>query len=143
MADRPDDPTRPQTIPVVEEELKIGKREVETGRVRIRTVTREHEQAIDQALASVAVDVERVAIDREVHETPEVYDDGETLVIPVVEERLVVEKRLFLREEIHIRRRRTESRHQENVTLRSQDVIVERENADGEPTGSSTAEGNA
>ena len=143
MSDRPDDQTRPQTIPVVEEELRVGTRDVETGRVRVRTVTREHEQAIDQALASVDVDVERIAIDREIHETPEVYDDGETLVIPVVEERLVVEKRLFLREEIHIRRRRSESRHQENITLRSQDVIVERETADGDPAGSSIAEGNA
>ncbi|WP_037453513.1 YsnF/AvaK domain-containing protein [Skermanella stibiiresistens] len=132
MADQPDESTRPrvsgdQAIPVIEEELTVGIREVETGRVRIRTVTHETERVIDQALASLDVDVERIPIGREIQVAPEVRDDGETMVIPVVEERLVVEKRLFLREEIHVRRRRTETRFQQTVTLRSQDVVVERD----------------
>ncbi|EWY39839.1 hypothetical protein N825_04900 [Skermanella stibiiresistens SB22] len=114
-------------MPVIEEELTVGIREVETGRVRIRTVTHETERVIDQALASLDVDVERIPIGREIQVAPEVRDDGETMVIPVVEERLVVEKRLFLREEIHVRRRRTETRFQQTVTLRSQDVVVERD----------------
>jgi uncharacterized protein (TIGR02271 family) len=132
MADQSDESTPPrasgdEAIPVIEEELTVGIREVETGRVRIRTITREDDRAIDQALASMAVDVERVPIGREIQVAPEVRDDGETMVIPVVEERLVVEKRLFLREEIHVRRRLTETRFQQTVTLRSQDVVVERD----------------
>jgi hypothetical protein len=39
---------------------------------------------------------------------------------------LVVERRLMLKEEIHIKRVRTTERHQEKVTLRSQEAVVTR-----------------
>jgi stress response protein YsnF len=47
-------------------------------------------------------------------------------VIPVVEEVLVVERRLVLKEEIHLRRVRTTTRHRETVTLRDEQVVIER-----------------
>jgi stress response protein YsnF len=43
-----------------------------------------------------------------------------------VEEVLVVEKRLMLREEIHIRQQRIETHQPQRVTLRSEEVQVER-----------------
>ena len=56
------------------------------------------------------VEVERVAIDRWVDQMAEVREEGEVTIIPVHAEVLVVEKRLKLVEEIHVRRRRTEER---------------------------------
>jgi hypothetical protein len=47
-----------------------------------------------------------VQIDRIVAEPPVQRQEGDTLILPVVEEVLVVEKRLMLREEIRITRRR-------------------------------------
>jgi stress response protein YsnF len=47
-------------------------------------------------------------------------------VIPVVEEILVVERRLVLKEEIHVRRVRTTTRHRETVTLREEEIVIER-----------------
>ena len=51
-------------------------------------------------------DVERVPVKRMIDQPAEIRQDGDTLIIPLMEEVLVVEKRLMLREELHIRRRR-------------------------------------
>jgi uncharacterized protein (TIGR02271 family) len=132
MADTPEDLTEQIRVPVIEEELEVGKRRVEGARVSVRTVPRERDELVEQPLESMEVEVERIAINRQIDSAPDVRNEGETLVIPVVEERLVVEKRLFLREEIHVHRRRTVTRFRQNVTLRSQEVIVERRDAAGD-----------
>ncbi|MEO5727367.1 MAG: DUF2382 domain-containing protein, partial [Byssovorax sp.] len=56
--------------------------------------------------------------------------EGDTTVIPLFEEQLVLQKRLLLREEVRVTRRRTERRDAQVVTVRREEVIVER--ADGE-----------
>jgi uncharacterized protein (TIGR02271 family) len=132
MADTPEDRTEQIRVPVIEEELEVGKRRVESARVSVRTIPRERDELVEQPLESMEVEIERVAIDRQIDAAPEIRNEGETLIIPVVEERLVVEKRLFLREEIHVHRRRTVTQFRQNVTLRSQEVIVERRDAAGD-----------
>jgi stress response protein YsnF len=57
---------------------------------------------------------------------PAIREEGETIVVPVVEEVLVVERRLVLKEEVRIRRVRSTERHQERVTLRRQEAAVNR-----------------
>lgn len=52
--------------------------------------------------------------------------EGDTLVIPVLEEVLVVERKLRIREELHITRVRHEERHVETVPLKAERVEVER-----------------
>jgi uncharacterized protein (TIGR02271 family) len=132
MAGIPEDQIENVSVPVIEEELEVGKRRVEGDRVSVRTIPRERTEVVEQPLESMEVEIERVAIDRQIDTAPEIRNDGETLIIPVVEERLVVEKRLFLREEIHVHRRRTVTQFRQNVTLRSQEVIVERRDAAGD-----------
>ena len=56
-------------------------------------------------------------------------EEGDTTIIPVIEEVLVVEKRLFLKEEIRIRRTQTTQLHEETVTLRREEVVIERDAA--------------
>ncbi len=129
MADIPEDQIENVSVPVIEEELEVGKRRVEGDRVSVRTVARERTEVVEQPLESMEVEVERIAIDREIDTAPEIRNDGDTMIIPIVEERLVVEKRLFLREEVHVRRRRVVTQFRQNVTLRSQEVVVERRDA--------------
>jgi len=121
----PDD-LRDTVIPLHEEELSVSKRQVITGRVRVETVTREHEQLVDEQLARERVEVERIAIGKPIEAIPAVRQDGDTTIIPVVEEVLVVERRLVLKEEIHIHRVRTTEQHQERVTLRRQEAVITR-----------------
>jgi uncharacterized protein (TIGR02271 family) len=129
MADTPDNRTENISVPVIEEELEVGKRRVEGDRVSVRTVSRERTELVEQPLESMEVEIERIAIDREIDMVPEIRNDGDTMIIPIVEERLVVEKRLFLREEVHVHRRRVVTQFRQNVTLRSQEVVVERRDA--------------
>ena len=52
--------------------------------------------------------------------------EGETYILPLLEEVLVVEKRLVLKEELHISRAQRTVHAPQNVVLRSEDVSVER-----------------
>lgn len=113
-------------VPVVMEELDVQRRQVETGRVRLTKVVREHEEMVDEPLLREEVTVERSAINQIVNEPVPVRYEGDTMIVPVLEEILVVEKRLVLKEEIRITRQRVEWREPQRVTLRSEEVLVER-----------------
>ena len=115
-----------QVLPLVEETLSVSKRTVELGTVRVRTVMSEREEVARADLFRHAVHVDRVPINREVDTVPTPWEDGDTLVIPVVEEVVVVEKRLILREEIRVQRRREVEQIAQPVRLRAMDAVVER-----------------
>lgn len=108
------------------EQVEIGRHRRETGHVTVSTVTRTHDHLVDELLASERVDVEHVAIDRMVDEMPAVREEGDTIIIPVVEEVVVVERRLMLRKEVRITRVRSVHHHHEVVQLRSQEAVVSR-----------------
>jgi uncharacterized protein (TIGR02271 family) len=113
-------------VPLVEEQLSIGKRDVIDGEVRVRTRTTTATEAFDVDLFSEEVDVERVQIERIVDKAPEVRTEGDVMIVPVLEERLVVEKRLVLVEEVRIRRKSTFQTEHVEAELRKQIVSVER-----------------
>lgn len=115
-----------QTLALAEEVLTIGKRQVVTGRVRVRAETEIVETMARAELEGETVEVTRVPCDRYVDETPPVRTEGEVTILPVVEEVLVVETRLLLKEEIHLRRTKTREAVEIPVTLRRQHAVVER-----------------
>jgi uncharacterized protein (TIGR02271 family) len=114
-------------IPLVEERLAVSKRQVESGRVRVRISVEEREEQVPVELTHDEVEVERVPRNVPVAELPGVRLEGNTTIIPVVEEVVVVEKRLVLVEEIHVRRRTASATHDIPVTLRSEQVAIERD----------------
>jgi uncharacterized protein (TIGR02271 family) len=113
-------------VPVLTEDLEVQKRLVETGKVRITKVVHERETLVDEPLFQDTVAITRVPIQRVVDGPVPVREDNGTTIISVVEEVLVVEKRLMLREEIHIRTQRIETHQPQQITLRSEEVQVER-----------------
>lgn len=113
-------------LALLEEELSVAKRVVETARVRVSRVTRDHEQLVDELLHHEKVEVERVPVDRPVEVMPSVRQEGDVTIVPVVEETLKLVRCLVLKEEVRIRRIKTTERHQEKVTLRRQEAIVSR-----------------
>lgn len=116
-----------EVIPLVQEDVIISKRQLETGRVRVRTEVQWHTEHARADLFRDHVEVERVPVGREVDSVPPVREDGDTVVIPVVEEVLVVEKRLVLKEEVRLKRVRTVEHMDEPVRVRVMDAVVERE----------------
>ena len=115
-----------ERIPLVEEQLHVSTRAVETGRVRVRTVVDEHVENARADRFRDAVQVDRVPIDREVTTVPIVREEGDTLIFPVVEEVLVIEKRLILREEVRLTRTRSAEAFEQPVTVRSTRAVVDR-----------------
>lgn len=116
-------------VPVHQEQLHVGIRTVDTGRgVRVRKTVDEHEQRIDETLMHDEIDVRHVPVDRIValSEAPASRYEGDTLIVPILEEILVVEKRLRIKEEIHITRNKRPQRFSETVPLKSETVSVER-----------------
>jgi uncharacterized protein (TIGR02271 family) len=116
-----------ESLPLAEERLSVHKRTVATGRVRIKTVVDERQHWIHESLEREAVTVERVAVDRIVDEMPQIRQVGDVMIIPVVEEVAVVERRLLLKEEIHVSKRRYVESVDEPVTLKSTRAVIERE----------------
>jgi len=117
----------PVVIPVIHEELEIGKRRVETGAgVRIHKSSREEEETVDLPLIHERIEVERVPVDLPLESPAPVRHVGETIIVPVMQEVLVVRKELRLVEELHIRKVRTETRDPRTVTLRKEEATVER-----------------
>ena len=126
------DPSQPETsIPLVEEEAHVGKRTRTTGRVHIRTEVDELEQLVAAELMQETVEVERVPVDRIVDAAPPVRTEGDVTIVPVLEEVLVVEKRLVLKEELRIRRSRRQETEEIPVRLRKQRAVVERSDEEG------------
>ncbi len=120
-----DSPEPPSTLSVIEERADVSKVKVTTGRIRVRTVNDSHEEAVRASLESEAFEVSRVPIDRQVEVAPEIRTEGDLTIIPVLEEVLVIEKRLVLKEEIHLRRRTKTETVESIVTLRRQRAEVE------------------
>jgi uncharacterized protein (TIGR02271 family) len=123
-----------EVVRIAHERMRVDKRMVETGRVTVRTTVQEQEAWVKQELAREDVQVERVPIDREVDVIPQVRTEGDTLIVPIFEEVLVVEKRLVLREEIHLRRKMKLTQFEKPFTVRRTVAHVEREGGAGTST---------
>ena len=112
-------------IPVIREEVKVTRRAVERGGVRVHKRIAEREEVVEQPISREEVSVERVAIGQPIDQVIGSRQEGDTLIIPVLEEMLVVEKRLVLKEEIRITKRRIDEIEQARVLLREEQVEIE------------------
>jgi len=116
-------------IPVLREELSVGKRTVDTGRgVHIDKTVSEYPFRIDELLLHDEIEVTHLPVDRLVDPdaVPVSRYEGDAFVIPVLEEVLVLEKRMRIKEEIRITKKVREERRAETVMLKSEDVVVKR-----------------
>lgn len=118
-------------IPVVEEELDAEARPVPTGGVRVDKHVEQRIRKIEAALVHEEVEVRRVPVNRVVTEVPAVRKKGDTIIVPVVEEELVVTKRLVLREEVHLIKHRAKERFVKEVALDRERAEVSRLDAQG------------
>ena len=121
-----------QVIPIVEEEIKVGKQTV-AEQVRVHKTVRERLEDIEVDLESYDVTVERVPMPfaQIVEGEVKTRTEGDTTVIPVVEERLIVTKELVLKEEIRITRTRKVETYRDRVSLREEQVEIERSQEGG------------
>ncbi|MBN9391957.1 MAG: YsnF/AvaK domain-containing protein [Chloroflexi bacterium] len=131
------------TIPIVEEQLNVGKRTVELGALEIRKTVEQVQDNRRLPLTFDQVDVEHVAINRPLDAPLEPHYEGDVYIIPVMEEVLVIEKRLMLKEEVRIRKRQAVSDQQINETLRREYVEIVPPNLDHVTINDSTKSGSS
>src|SRR5215208_4207918 len=121
-------------IPLAEETARIEKRQGPTKTVRIQTLAEDVEEIVSATLKGETVDIRRVPVDRPVSKIPETRTENGVTIIPIVEEVLFVEKRLVLKEELHLRRHVTKETVALPVTLKKQRAVVERMAEETNPT---------
>ena len=120
-------PERDELIPLAEEKLEVGKREVEGGRVIVRKRVETREELAEAVLHREELSVERVPLGVPVDAPPPVREKGDVLIVPILEERLVVRTRLILKEELRVTRHRRAETFREPVRLRAEVAEVVRE----------------
>lgn len=114
-------------IPVIEEQVIIDKQVVESGVVRIRKNVHEEEVTVDVPLMHEEHHIERVPFNEYLDTPPPaVRYEGEKMIIPILREEVVVQKRIVLVEELHITKRQVETSEPQRVTLRKEEVTIDR-----------------
>ena len=126
-------------LTLLAEELSVAKETVETGRLRVSKQTRTREAFIDENLRSEHAEIETIPIGRQIFEMPSVRHEGDTIIIPIVEEVLHTERRLILKEEIKITRRQKTEQFHDRVTLRYQEAVITRVQSATEPADTASA----
>lgn len=106
------------TLALHAEQAVVSKR-VRKMRVRVARTTRTRDEVVEADLNHHQVIVEHVTVGRVVDAVPDIRQEGDVTILPVVEEEVVVMRRLVLKEEVHVRRIRTTEHHIETVTLRA------------------------
>jgi stress response protein YsnF len=118
-----------QTVPMHAEEISVSRQQVSGDTVQVSTITRDEERLVDEQLTHERIEVERVPIGRPVDAVPPVREEGDTTVMSVVEEIIVIKRRLILKEEVRIRRVRMTEHHRETMLVRKQDAVITRTEA--------------
>lgn len=129
-------------LPVVQEQIQVSKHAVDSGRgVRVHRHTVERTEVVDAPLREESVEVTRVPVGTMVDSAapPVPRQEGDTYIVPVLEEVVVVERRLRLKEEVRITRHQREKHAPQSVVVKSYEVQVERfdekRDAGGTPPG--------
>lgn len=132
MPDETNDQPYEDTLFLHEERLSVAKVRRVTARVAVQTRTETLSHSLPVALSGEEVEVTRIPMNRPLDAVPDVVTEDGLTIIPIVEERLVVTRQLFLREEVHIRRIARQETVTLPVTTRRQTAHVTRVPADAE-----------
>lgn len=116
-------------IPLQKEEIHVHKKTVDTGKgVRISKHVTEHEEIVNLPRLEEILTIEHVQKGQILAEgaRPQARQEGDVYIIPVFEEVYVVEKKIRLKEEIHVIKKHKETNEQQAVQLKSEEIAIER-----------------
>ena len=121
-------------FPVVEETLQVTKKVVDKGGYQLTKIVENREQLVDELLRTEQVTIERRKIDTAISAdaVPQTRQEGDTLIVPVIEEVLVTVKQLMLVEEVRVTRLTGFRQDPQTFKLRKERINVDRLAADPE-----------
>lgn len=112
-------------VPLLAEQLHIERRKVLTGGVRVHKTVHERTETIDEPTLKEELEIQRVAVNQFVQEPPAVRYEGDIMIVPLLEEVLVIEKKLVLREEIRITTKRDTVHNPQQIVVRREEATLE------------------
>ncbi|WP_244498036.1 YsnF/AvaK domain-containing protein [Aureimonas sp. AU40] len=117
---------RDGTIEVMEENLKVGKRDVSHGRVRVRSYVVEEAVSQDVNLRSERIDIQRRVVDRPVASFDDAFKD-QTIELEETAEEAVVSKTARVVEEIDLAKHVSDRTETVSDTVRRTEVDIQDE----------------
>ena len=102
---------------------------LESAKGPVAETSSESDASVDAALFKEDIDVQRVPVNRVLDRPAETRVENGVTIIPVMEERLKVEKQLILREEIRIVKKRSTVRDRRLISLKDRGDV----SSPGEP----------
>lgn len=112
-------------VPLVEERLSVSTREIDLGEIDVHKTVESVEETWYEPVTHEEVEFERVRVRRNVAAPEQPREEGEWLIIPVMEEVIVVQKQLVVVEEIRIRKHPVTEQQEVRETVRRERVTVE------------------
>ncbi|MBC9176176.1 YsnF/AvaK domain-containing protein [Pseudoroseomonas ludipueritiae] len=113
-----------QVIPIVEEQIRVGKRDVERGRVRVRSYMVETPVSEQVSLREERVEVQRRAVDRPLTDADDAFRE-QTIEATEHREEAIVSKEARVVEEVSIRKDTGEHVETVHDTVRRQEVEID------------------
>jgi uncharacterized protein (TIGR02271 family) len=113
-----------RTLEVREEELRINKRPVSTGEVEVRKEVHTERRSVDVPVRKEELVIERHAVGR--HPASGQVGSDESVRVPLSEERVEIEKRPVVTEEVKVGKRMTEEEERVEANLAKENVKVEK-----------------
>jgi uncharacterized protein (TIGR02271 family) len=107
-----------------EEEVKVGTRGREAGAVKVRKSVRTDREQVRVPKWREEIDIERVPGEGREASGVEIGEDDEVVVVQVLEEEVVVSKRVVVKEEIRLRKKVVENEELVEVDLRKEEVDI-------------------
>lgn len=111
-------------IPVVEEEVVIGKKIIKKGTVLIEKKIREEDNPVEMSVTSEVINIEHIPQNQIIDSRPDIRHEGGTIIIPVIKE--IIVKKLMLVEEIRITKEIRTDMVRNNITLKKEEVSISR-----------------
>jgi uncharacterized protein (TIGR02271 family) len=116
------------SIPVVEETIQLDKELIEKGTTRLIKKVEEETVDIPLLIRTQQYSVERIPVNQYVEEAPPaIRYEGKTMIISIIEEEPVIQKRLKIVEELHVTSSEVEKRTNTEVNLKKERIIIERD----------------
>jgi uncharacterized protein (TIGR02271 family) len=108
-----------------EEEVRVGTRGREVGAVKVRKSVRTDREQVRVPKRREEIDIERVPGQGREASGVEIGEDDEVVVVQVLEEEVMVSKRVVVKEEIRLRKKVVEDEELVEVDLRKEEVDIE------------------
>lgn len=111
-------------VPVLAEVPRVRKRTVARPGVRVEKRVRTRTEQVSVELERGDLAIERRGVNLLYDEPPQVRQEGETTVVPVIEEVVILETKYLVREEVRVTRLRERHCVSSPITLRREEVSI-------------------